>query len=354
MLFFGALLGTHVPQWTAENNVKFLRDHMNVELEKRSIQKVTIPKSSVNSGDLLGIIRLDGLDSMLAWAMGSRTGHTCVAMWIDGELYVCESTAKSNYWPVDGIQKTPWDEWISRAEKADFNVVHLKLSEEMAKRFDVKNATKFFNSVQGLPYGFHNQFTGWVDTAEGNFPPPLSSHLAMLLAPFGEWLIQRELKAGQTYDFVRQGLNHRLQTINLSIEEAYMEASRRGINFTTLVTMVEKDKWNYVNNEGKTGPSLVCCAFVTRMWKEGGLFGDLTDSIQATEFTDWDAYTLNFFAKNQNRSQDCLAADPNLPFCQLLGKYRMKIPDWNTVKPYSHMRERCPTLPPLYLKPEGC
>lgn len=29
----------------------------------------------------------------------------------------------------------------------------------------------------------------------------------------------------------------------------------------------------------------------------------------------------------------------------------MSIPDYNTVVPYPHMRERCPTLPPDYKKP---
>ena len=31
-------------------------------------------------------------------------GHTTVAMWKDGELFVCESNAKSGYWPINGIQ----------------------------------------------------------------------------------------------------------------------------------------------------------------------------------------------------------------------------------------------------------
>ena len=31
-------------------------------------------------------------------------GHTTVAMWKDSELFVCESNAKSGYWPINGIQ----------------------------------------------------------------------------------------------------------------------------------------------------------------------------------------------------------------------------------------------------------
>ena len=64
--------------------------------------------------DFFGIVRLDGLDPMLAWAMGSTTGHTTVALWnrstadaADDYLMVCESTAKDVYWPVNGVQCTP-------------------------------------------------------------------------------------------------------------------------------------------------------------------------------------------------------------------------------------------------------
>jgi hypothetical protein len=57
---------------------------------------------------------------------------------------VCESTAKTNYWDTNGIQKTPWDEWLARAQAADFNVIHFRLKEELAQKFDVAAATKFF------------------------------------------------------------------------------------------------------------------------------------------------------------------------------------------------------------------
>jgi hypothetical protein len=33
---------------------------------------------------------------MIAWAMGAATGHTAVALWRHGELFICESNAKVN------------------------------------------------------------------------------------------------------------------------------------------------------------------------------------------------------------------------------------------------------------------
>jgi len=85
-----------------------------------------------------------------------------------------------------------------------------------------------------------------------------------------------------------------------------------------------------------------------------GFFGNLTDQIQAGEFTNWDAYSLKIFNGDYVRPQQCVAVDPDSQFCQLLGKYRMSLPDYNTVVPYAHMRERCPSLPPKYIKPVGC
>ncbi len=50
-----------------------------------------INESQVRNGDLFCILRLDGVDPLLAWGMGSTNGHTTVALWMDGELYVTES-----------------------------------------------------------------------------------------------------------------------------------------------------------------------------------------------------------------------------------------------------------------------
>ena len=35
-------------------------------------------------------------------------GHQAVAMWNEDELFICESNAKSGYWPINGIQCNPY------------------------------------------------------------------------------------------------------------------------------------------------------------------------------------------------------------------------------------------------------
>jgi len=119
---------------------------MGVTMPVRNITRVDIPKTSFKSGDFLGIIRLDGLDPMLAWGMGSHTGHTAITMWVDNELYVVESTTNSAYWPTNGIQMTQFDKWIQQAESASYNVVHLPLDPVVAKTFNEAKAYAFFKN----------------------------------------------------------------------------------------------------------------------------------------------------------------------------------------------------------------
>ena len=88
------------------------------------------------------------------------------------------------------------------------------------------------------------------------------------------------------------------------------------------------------------------------MWKAAGLFDDM--EINATEFGPPDLYKLNVFDLTTPRPDACTVADPELPFCQILGKYRMFTSEYSTVDPYSHMNERCSINWPSYKRDEGC
>jgi len=311
----------------------------------------------VPNGAFVGILRLDGLDPTMAYAMGSHTGHTAITMRFNGELHVCESTVDSGYWPTNGVQKTPWNQWLQQAMAAEYQVVLSPLAPEYQKIFDsnVDAVAAWFETVEGLPYGFHNLIFGWVDTAEDNYPPPLSSHLTMVMVPVINDLMNY-LMNSTTYDIWNQPLNKRLGTTGLTVTDLYEYAQQKGISFTDLITIVEEDSWNYENEGGVSGPSMVCDVLVMRIWKAGGIFGNLTDLIQAGEFTNWDAYSMAIFDSNyvNTRPQQCKDADPNLPYCQIMGEFQLMLNNWNTFEPYAHMRERCPTLPPLYQKPIGC
>ena len=45
-----------------------------------------IDKNLVQNGDTFDIMRLDGLDPMIAFAMGAATGHTAIALWKEKEV----------------------------------------------------------------------------------------------------------------------------------------------------------------------------------------------------------------------------------------------------------------------------
>ncbi|KAK3424106.1 hypothetical protein EUGRSUZ_F00891 [Eucalyptus grandis] len=125
----------------------------------------------------------------------------------------------------------------------------------------------------------------------------------------------------------------------------------RGSSFAELLTIPQQDDWVYSD-----GNSASCVAFVLEMYKATGLFDPISGSIQVTEFTIKDAYSLKFFKNNSRRLPKLCndGDDAELPFCQIRGRYRMELPGYNTMDPYPHMNERCPTLPPKYSRPSDC
>jgi hypothetical protein len=56
-------------------------------------------------------MRLDGIDPMIMYGSGSHTGHSVMALRMEGELYIVESQ-DGWYWPREGIQKNKWSDWI--------------------------------------------------------------------------------------------------------------------------------------------------------------------------------------------------------------------------------------------------
>lgn len=83
---------------------------------------------------------------------------------------------------------------------------------------------------------------------------------------------------------------------------------------------VELDSYTYTGLGPLDGPSYVCSAFVTGLWNAGGLFEPY--EINAKEFHPADVYRMNFFDTTTPRPDACVEADPDLPFCQLIGKWR--------------------------------
>ncbi len=57
-----------------------------------------IDASLIKSGDYLAIARFDGLDPMIMWGTGGRTGHSAVCVWDNGTLYVVVRDYNTDCW----------------------------------------------------------------------------------------------------------------------------------------------------------------------------------------------------------------------------------------------------------------
>eukprot|EP00494_Astrolonche_serrata_P030082 UN30349 len=230
-----------------EKNVEFLKKYVGIDMQPRNNTggPIIIDETMVKSGDFFGIVRLDGLDTLLGWGMGSSTGHNTMAMWEDNQLYVMESQVKSAYWPTDNIQKTPYRTWLQQAYDAGYNLVHIPLKDSVRAAFNVDDALKFFKSVEGVMYGYHNLLMGWLDTKTDNFPclPPdfdycLSPELVEVLFPIVVNLVPA------TGIVWVEAMNQRTKTQNLKLSDVYyIGATKYNMDFVDLYTAVEEDSF---------------------------------------------------------------------------------------------------------------
>ena len=333
----------NIPKDQEKANLRLMDLFVHFTPERRKNNTIVqIDKSQIHTGDFLAIFRLDGLDNIIMLGSGGHSGHTAVCAWMDGELYVFESQS-GWYWPKENIQKTKWDEWIQYAYNADFNVILLPLREEYRNKLNETKANEWFtNVVEGLPYGYHNFISGWIDTENDNFPFGIGNYLIELIfsilskvyTPFSDLLIT-------------ESLNIRLNTKGLTLQQAIAEAARRGKSFEQLIAEPEVDGIEYSD-----GLSYVCSSFVVAYWKNGGMFEGLT--INPPEFVDRDIYQMDIFDKNYQRPQECIDDNPDLPYCQIMGKFIFTLDGYSTIKPYSNMFEKCPSVGPYFIREEGC
>lgn len=67
-----------------------------------------------------------------------------------------------------------------------------------------------------------------------------------------------------------------------------------------------------------------------------------------------DAYQLEAFEKDPSALPEWCTRGRPVAFCQLTGKFEVDLPGYNSMQPYAHMNERCPSMPPLYRRTAGC
>lgn len=351
-LYLPALSEPVLDEASAERNLKFLHDYAGgVEMPVRTQGVTPIDESLIKSGTLMAINRLDGLGTLEDWATGARTTHIATLMWLgtgaDRALHVVESTDKESYWPNPNIQSTLLKEWIPLAVAANYSVALLPLKADLQAKFDVESAEIFIASTLGEPYGYRSFVATFYDVPVGSLPWPAS------------WqAIESIFELIGTIDpaipalIMDEGLNKRLNTTGLSMVLASNEANRRNISWGELLAQPEQDNWVYSD-----GPARVCDVYSCSIYKEGGLFGSLSDGIQCGEFQNRDVYSLAFYdlaslgeqgevLGADPRPAACKAADPTLPYCMLLGPRQIELVGVNSITPYVGMNEKCASVPP--------
>ncbi|GFP98132.1 hypothetical protein PHJA_001957200 [Phtheirospermum japonicum] len=315
--------------WGENSNIAFLKKHMGASFEERPQPWVTnITTEEIHSGDFLALSKIrgrwGGFETLEKWVTGAYAGHTAVCLRdSEGKLWVAESGHEDEQ-GEDVIAILPWDEWWEfELTKDDSNphIALLPMHPDVRAKFNETAAWEYAKSMSGKPYGYHNLIFSWIDTISDNYPSPLDAHLVASVMT------------------------------NFTLSEVLVEVEKRGSSFGELLAIPERDDWVYAD-----GKSASCVAFVFELYKAAGLFGKITSSIQVTEFTIKDAYSLKFFENNSSRLPTwCNDADTvKMPFCQIRGKYRMELPGFNTMDPYPHMNERCPSLPPKYYRSPSC
>ena len=325
-------------------NLRILELFNHYTPERRNHTIVNFDKNIVKSGDVILIQRMDGIDPLIMIGAGGRVAHCCVCAWKDNELYVAESQ-DAPYWPKKGVQKTKWEDWVKYAHNADFNVILIPLRDEYRNKFDVNKAwTWFEDEMEGLPYGFRNFVFSWIDTRNNSFPFVLNEE-----NDFEEFFFSVLSKVYPSLGalFGEEALNFRLNTTGLKFQQIIAEAARRGIEFQDLMAIPEKEGQPYSD-----GVAYTCSCFVIAFLEHGGMFGDI--KVLPNEFTPRDLYTLDIFDKNFTRPQECIDDNPDLPYCQVTGKFIIELENYSTIKPYSHMNERCPSIGPDFIREDGC
>ncbi|PPR94372.1 hypothetical protein GOBAR_AA26303 [Gossypium barbadense] len=368
--------------WGESANLGFLKKHMGASFESRPQPWYTnISVDDIHSGDFLVISKIrgrwGGFETLEKWVTGSYAGHSAVFLKdFEGKLWVGES-GHENEKGEDIIAVIPWDEWWDlELNKDDSNpqIALLPLHPDVRAKFNETAAWEYALSMAGKPYGYHNMLFSWIDTIDGNYPPPLDAHLLSFCVYFflnfsphtfvfliipaafdnlvaSAMTVWSKMQPEYAANLWNEALNKRLGTKGLDLSDILVEIEKHGSSFDQLLTIPEQDDWLYSD-----GKSTSCIAFVLEMYKEAGLFDPIADLIQVTELTIKDAYTLRFFENNSSRLPKwCNDADNvKLPYCQILGKYRMELPGFNSMDPYPHMNERCPSKPPKYSRPPNC
>ena len=293
-------------------------------------------------------MRLDGLDPMISWAMGSSTGHTGVALWRGLELLICESNAKSPYWPVNGVQCTLYERWLELAAAADYNLVWAPLDRQLSQELNMTAVWQFVDGMVGVDYGYEVVLTGLLDTLHDNLPCAGSNNTFCVEPEHLEFLFSYiERVSSEASRVLKPAIMQRVGLpSDRPLVEAYYQAHLAGLDGRMVALVPEQDGWLYHTTgfgEPDISPVMICNVFVCNVWKHGGLFSGIENDIQCGETSVNDNYRLQVYSEEPLPGTDidivllslklfkcltsdiCKVSDPENPLCQVTGKYQLRL-----------------------------
>lgn len=321
-----------------KEHIEFLDKYAHIKIEQRTGYEKTVLdlEDKIESGDFLGLSQvINGESCLIQYITGGRISHSAMAIRVNGSLYVTEAEES-------GIILRPYKDFIEAQVNTYHSVAWFPLSKEARAKFDVDKAIDFISKRVGLAYGMKNFVSAEFDTLNSSLPSYMSSeHLLLAIT------IIEKLKPELAMTFLGHSINMRLGTSNLTTSQVVDELSRRNMTYEEALIIPEKDDWLYYDGE-----NWVCSSFIAGIYKASGLFGNL--DIEAHEFVPKDIYQLKIYDNGENRPQECKEADPNINYCMILGKFRIKAEGYNTIEVYEHMNEKCPSVPPFYVRTKGC
>ena len=188
---------------------------------------------------------------------------------------------------------------------------------------------------------------GWVDSANDNWPPLMPKEFMPIV-----WKIVEDIEPDLARNMFSEALNKRLGVQDKNISEVAEIAAQQNMSILDVMAMPEEDGWEYTGLGPNDGRNWVCSAYVTAFYQAAGVLDGY--EINSTEFATMDVYIMKLFEAETSLPDACKEADPDLPYCQLMGKWRIELPQYNSIEPYDHMFENCDINFPSYMRDPGC
>jgi len=317
----------------------------------------SVPASMIKSGDYLAVLRLDGLDPMIAFGTGGVTGHSTVAVWegtgSSRQLYIVESTDADPigkvYWPPPyGVIRTPYEQWIPQAIAANYHVNLLPISPKLT--FDEDAFWAWFRTVEGEEYGYSRMLLSFLDTADPQWslPAPIDDKVEAWLLNTLDVVLPYDPSNPSakvtTYRMLIEAANRRLNSTCFTIACLQDILIPKNQSIVALLAMPELDSYRYNGSY-----EMVCSEFAARTWQHG--FGSQFPDFQGSEQTPKDNYQMAVFDPTFFDKSNCPTGrreSANGNYCQLMGQWQLDLNEFNAIALYPQMNNHCGSQWPKY------